>query len=186
MHGFADESYHQPSQTYIVGAVLVAANQLSAVRKAAITVLQPGRSWKEKPFHWLKEGHIRKLNLLADTVTAFDLCAYSVTADNVRPEDTEAARIACLEILLMDAVSKGAVGLTLDSRNASQVQRDRQTMVDFRHRKITPKTFGHAFEYPGTEPAIWIADALAGTTYAELSCDRRYSSALGSQLVRLP
>lgn len=184
LHAFADESYSKTAQTYIFGAVIIPQAQLLTIQKSAVAVLQPGRAWKAQPFHWKKEPHTRRLNLLVDTVVGYGLTAYSVTAANVASGQEEAARAACLEVVILEVAINGAVGLTLDKRSTGQLAMDRQMLVEMRKRGILPPGFKYGFEWPSIEPALWIADALAGATNRELQGDSRYTVPLGSQLLR--
>jgi hypothetical protein len=147
--------------------------------------LQPGRKWKEKPFHWRTERHGRRISLLADTILGFNLPAICVTAEHVSAGQEEVARVACFESLLLEVLKQGVVGIIIDRRSAGQLKRDRQMMIDFRKRNIFPAGFLYGFVYPSQDAAVWIGDALAGAMYEELAGDLRYTAALGAQLLRL-
>ena len=168
-----------------MGFVVVPAAQLATVQKTAVAVLELGRNWKANPFHWRSEPHSRRLNLLVDTVLGYGLPAYSVTLANVAPGQEEAARVACLEAGVLELAPNGVIGVTIDKRNPSQIQRDRRTMLDIIRHRVAPTGFRYGFEWPSLEPALWIADALAGATSCELAGDTRYTVVLGAQLQRL-
>lgn len=156
--------------TYILAAALIDPDALDKVRAQIRTLLIP----RQRKLHWRDES-IRRRVAIAETIAGLDSLHVVVarTSDNPH-EASERRRRKCLERMVYELDRRGVDLIVAEGRESSQNMSDMKVFNALR----SNQTIGvrlRLHHQPGpVEPALWIADAVAGAVVAARTGDSRY------------
>lgn len=180
---FGDESFReQPVGTgyYILAAALIRPELCQEARDRMRDLLT--RSPKAK-LHWKDLDPAQRIRVVAAVA---DLPAMHVVAVGapLAPQRQERARRCCLEELLVMLEARGVGVLWLENRPRQLNRKDVDTVDACRAKKqISHIAVRHAF--PSEEPALWIADAVAGACSAARTGTGTYLERLSDVVVEV-
>lgn len=159
---YLDESepYHEPG-TYLLAAALIDDEHLDQLRDT-MTQLKPNHHRK---LHWNEEPASSRAKI-AETIAACPALHVVVIRASDSTEPSERRRRKCLERMLYELDTADVGAAVLESRGRKPDLRDLQMVNVLRIRKaISDRLRVNHIEGPG-EPALWVADCVAGAVGA--------------------
>ncbi|MFD7958679.1 hypothetical protein ACFV4X_35030 [Streptomyces ardesiacus] len=162
-----DESEPDPRtapHTYVLAVTLVAATELEPVRQAMLALRAPG----QRKLHWHTES-ARRRAAIVDRIASLPIRHVAVVRDGLPGEQPERRRRKCLARMAWELDQRGVTRLVAESREAKQNGRDLAVFGYLRANGTVGSTL-RIFHQPGPcEPALWIADCVAGAVSAARS-----------------
>ena len=158
---FVDESMR--SGRYLLACVLTDARDLPSLRASLTGLLRP----RQRRLHFHNESPGRRRALLT-AFASMPVRLLIVTSRATHGFDDEAARDACLGLLVAHLQRVGVERLVLESRDDDRG--DARTIIRARQSQ-PPLVFEH--RAPAAEPVLWLADGAA------------WAAGLGGELARL-
>lgn len=168
--------------SYSLAASIVPAGRLASVR-AAVTAKTPGNRSK---LHWHDAETAGRRLQLAEMVAGLDAVEHVVVVLATRAaERPERRRRRCLGRLLPEPHDLGVGLVTAEAREPKQNQRDRQFLDGLRAQGRVPASLRLDHRPGPAEPALAVADIVAGAILADRSGDGRYRKVLEHKLTEL-
>jgi hypothetical protein len=157
---YVDESYcrrrGESTCVYTLVGVVVDDTDLDVVRSALCDL----RSGKDKTLHWRREQPER-LPVIAEAVRALPMSAVVTVVMHNASVDSERARRHCLSQLLRELFDAGSEQVVFESRQAED-RKDLQVIAGWRRAKRPEAMVRVDFLPAVAEPALWLADIVAG------------------------
>lgn len=157
---YVDESYRrrrgESACVYTLVGVVVDEADLDDIRDR----LRALRDGKAPRLHWQRERPIR-LGRIAETIAMMPFTAVVVTVMHAPATSSERARRYCLSPLLRRVNELGVDRIVFESRQ-SEDYKDMRVIASWRRAKRPEALVRVDFVWSLAEPALWMADAVAG------------------------
>lgn len=164
MIAYMDESIRRtPGGFYLLALAVVVTDDLDSARHNVRSVLRP----RQPRFHWRNESDTSRAAMLAQLAMNSPKLILGY-AGRPLPGRQARARALCLERATWDLHSHAIPHLVIESREQRNDNRDAATIERARRAGKASPTLTYAFERPGNEPLLWLADAACGAIAAHL------------------
>ncbi|SDU75766.1 hypothetical protein SAMN04488563_5034 [Jiangella alkaliphila] len=168
--------------SYSLAASIIPSDRLDTVRDA-VTALTPRNRSK---LHWHDAETTERRLQLVQLVADLDAIEHVAVVLSTRPaERPERRRRHCLGRLLPELHDLGVSRVTAEAREAKQNQRDRQFLDGLRAQGLVPATLRLDHRPGPAEPALAVADIVAGAVLASYSGDGRFRKVVEHKLTEL-
>lgn len=156
--------------TYILAAALIDPDALEKVRAQVRTLLIP----RQRKLHWRDESARRRV-AIAETIADLDSLHLVVARTGGDANETsERRRRKCLERMVCELDQRGVNLIIAESRESSQNAKDMKVFNALRSSRTVGAHLRLRHDPGPIEPALWIADAVAGAFVAARTGDARY------------
>jgi hypothetical protein len=156
--------------TYILAAALIEPDALEKTQTQIRTLLVPG----QRKLHWRDESARRRL-AIAETIAMLDSVHLVVARTGGSPRETsERRRRKCLERMVCELDQRGVDHIVAESRESTQNMNDMTVFNALRSSRTVSARLRLVHQPGPVEPALWIADAIAGAVVAARTGDGRY------------
>jgi len=172
LHAFIDESARRRSGeatcVYTLAAVLVDDASAESVR----TRMEGLRYGKSSVVHWRMERPERRALLAAEVATLPIAGVVAVCLHDAEIR-SERARRMCMVTLLGELSARGVDRVVFETRQA-QDSKDRAVLTGLRKTRAVAPKMAVTWEMPSSDPALWVADVIAGACSWWLDGDGRF------------
>jgi hypothetical protein len=179
MLAFSDESVHTAAGVFVQAVALVDPDRQEFAREA-MRALRPSGAAR---LHWVRNAaSLRHQTIGAVVAETVQVKAYLAYFDHERRQDE--ARRRCLIQLLLEHGGPPVSEIVLDRRSDHQDVRDHAFLMAQCMRFGLPRPPKVRIADSGTEPLLWLADAVAGAVAAHVvDGDDQYVRGLAHRLV---
>jgi hypothetical protein len=161
---FVDESESDRKadpDTYILAAALIEPCALDEIRTKVRGLLIP----RQRKMHWHDES-TRRRDTIIQAIADLEALHVVVVRSGIPEETSERRRRKCLERMVCELDQRGVDLIVAESREKSQNARDMKVFNVLRSSQTIGSQLRLCHQPGPVEPALWIADAVAGAYVA--------------------